>query len=106
MPKQRLVLIMLCLVLVAGLSLACRRQPATPTPTPLPTPTEIATPLPTEAAQPVDPAVIDWPPQVVYSSPAPGEESLLDGAITIRFDQPMDRASVEMAVQVVGVDSA
>ena len=106
MPKQRLVLIMLCLVLVAGLSLACRRQPATPTPTPLPTPTEIATPLPTEAAQPVDPAVIDWPPQVVYSSPAPGEESLLDGAITIRFDQPMDRASVEKALQVQGVDSA
>jgi alpha-2-macroglobulin len=51
----------------------------------------------------VDPADIDWPPQVVYTSPAPGEETLLDGAITIRFDQPMDQASVEQAVAVQNV---
>lgn len=94
---------------------ACRRGEETPTPTLAPTaavatsapatsPTPApagatATPEPTAAPDlsAVDPADIDWPPQIVYSSPQPGEEALLDGAITIRFDQPMDEASVEAA---------
>jgi alpha-2-macroglobulin len=43
---------------------------------------------------------IDWSPKVVRVSPAPGEESGLSGAITIRFDQPMDRDSVEKAFAI------
>lgn len=64
-----------------------------------------ATAEPTATMEPepvvaVDPDLIDWPPQVIYTSPAPGEEALLDGAITVRFDQPMDQASVEEAFEV------
>jgi uncharacterized protein YfaS (alpha-2-macroglobulin family) len=56
----------------------------------------------TEAAlEPVDPANIDWPPQIVYSSPLPGDEVTLDGAITVLFDQPMDQESVESATVVI-----
>ncbi len=61
-----------------------------------PTPRPSATNTP-EAVAIVDPALIDWPPQVVQSSPAAGEEMLLDGSITVRFDQPMDQSSVEAA---------
>ncbi|MBP6469739.1 MAG: Ig-like domain-containing protein [Chloroflexi bacterium] len=87
----------LAIVLFWGLT-ACRQEerpetavtisptslPATPTPK-LPTPTAKA---------------IGWPPQVVYSSPAPGETVLLDGAMTIRFDQPMDQTAVEAAFSI------
>jgi uncharacterized protein YfaS (alpha-2-macroglobulin family) len=52
----------------------------------------------------VDPDQISWPPQVVYSSPVPGEEVTLDGAITVRFDQPMNQASVEEAFAVTPAD--
>lgn len=65
------------------------------TATPAPQPT--ATPRPVAAVKPED---IDWPPQVIYTSPAPGEEVLLNGAFTIRFDQPMNQASVESAFEV------
>ncbi len=64
---------------------------AVPNPTTIP-PTPTAVPDPIDA---VDPADINWPPQLVYSSPAVGEEVTLNGAITLRFDQPMDKASVE-----------
>jgi uncharacterized protein YfaS (alpha-2-macroglobulin family) len=66
-------------------------------PTPTLEPTATAEPEPAVA---VDPDLIDWPPQVIYTSPAPGEESLLDGAVTVRFDQPMDQASVEEAFEI------
>lgn len=104
MSKPRFILIILSLALIVGLVGGCRRrQPASPTPT-LPPATQ--TPVPTPTVGAIDPATIDWPPQVVYSSPAPGEEVLLDGAITLRFDQPMDQPSVEQALQVQAVDSA
>jgi hypothetical protein len=48
----------------------------------------------------INPEDIDWAPQVVASSPSPGEEALLDGAITILFDQPMDEDSVEEAFTI------
>jgi len=82
---------------------ACRREPpsqqsllnetAVPTPTRLP---------PIAAQEPPTPApeTPAWPPQVVYSSPAPGEPALLDGAMTIRFDQPMDQTAVEAAFSI------
>ncbi|MGB3714742.1 MAG: Ig-like domain-containing protein, partial [Candidatus Promineifilaceae bacterium] len=91
---------------------ACRKDEE-PSPTPYteeitPKPTEVIsvpTPEATEIVPEPDvddePTIeIDWPPQVVYSSPAPGEEVLLDGAITIRFDQPMDETSVEEALSI------
>ncbi|MCZ7672963.1 MAG: Ig-like domain-containing protein [Chloroflexi bacterium] len=59
-------------------------------------------PLPPQT-QAVDPADIDWPPQLVYSDPAIGEEVTLDGDITLRFDQPMDQASVEKSLAVESV---
>ncbi|MEM7115265.1 MAG: Ig-like domain-containing protein [Chloroflexota bacterium] len=43
---------------------------------------------------------IDWPPQLIYSSPQLGEQVRLDGAITLRFDQPMDQVSVEAAFAI------
>ncbi len=102
-----LLITLILLILLA----ACRRdEPAEELPTAVPT---AALPQPTDqpAAEPtavpqqstVDPADIDWPPQVIYSSPAVGEEVLLDGAITIRFDQPMDQSSVEQALAVQNV---
>ena len=68
---------------------------------PIPTNTPVPTP---SGADPVETAAIDWPPQIVYSSPAPGEEVLLDGAITVRFDQPMDQASVEDGFLITSAD--
>lgn len=105
MSKPRFVLIVLSLALIVGLMGGCRRRQPTPTPSPTPLPVT-ATPAPTPTVSAIDPASIDWPPQVVYSSPAPGEEVLLDGAILLRFDQPMDQPSVEEALQVQAVDSA
>lgn len=69
---------------------------------PTPTTQAISPQQPTPTAVPaVETADIDWNPQVVYSSPALGEEALLDGAITIRFDQPMDKETVEKAFTVI-----
>lgn len=93
---RRLLYLAFCLMAL----IACREQaaPATPTtPAALPTPT---------ATPPADEAAITWPPQLVYSSPAPGEETLLDGAITLRFDQPMHQASVAEALTIVAVGAA
>ena len=63
-----------------------------------------ATRAPEAAAEPrpvrVNPEDINWTPQVLTSSPAPGEEAALDEAITVRFDQPMDQESVEAAFGV------
>ncbi len=98
------------IILILSLAAACKKEEPLPTAVPTaivpdtiteirPTPTPRPTAVPQPAAA-VDPAAIDWPPQIVYSSPAPGEEALLDGAITVRFDQPMDQASVEAAFAV------
>ncbi len=75
------------------------------TPTPAPIQPENGV-VPEAAPGVVDEAEIDWPPQLVYSSPFPGEEVLLDGAITVRFDQPMDQASVEAAFGIETEDGA
>jgi uncharacterized protein YfaS (alpha-2-macroglobulin family) len=96
----QLIISALLLLLILG---ACRRDGEGPTPEPSSTATSqpsgggveaISTPAVEEMAY-------DWPPQLVYSSPAPGEEAILDGAITLRFDQPMDQESVENAFQVI-----
>ncbi|MFW5941797.1 MAG: Ig-like domain-containing protein [Chloroflexota bacterium] len=125
MRRQPLITLFLLLLLLPLLVVACRRDEEEPTPTTAPTAavedeatrsvdtaTSEAQPTATEAAatataepEPeavatIDPADIDWAPQVIYTSPDPGEEALLDGAITVRFDQPMDRDSVEGAFSV------
>jgi len=51
-------------------------------------------------SQPVPVDAIDWAPQVIASDPAPGTEAATNTAITLRFDQPMDQASVEAAFTV------
>ncbi len=117
----KLILLAVILLLIA---VSCRRGEETPTPAPEaisppaatatrpPAATEEAAPPETEAEptalpesevalEPVDPADIDWPPQIVYSSPLPGDEVTLDGAITVLFDQPMDQESVESATVVI-----
>jgi alpha-2-macroglobulin len=111
--RKILIALLFILVVAAG----CRRERETPTPTVEPTPTSAATstatatrPAATATAAPaatvgpdfgrIDPGSIDWAPQVVYASPLPGEEVLLDGAITIRFDQPMNQPSVEQAFTI------
>jgi len=42
----------------------------------------------------------DLPPAVATISPQPGQEIAPDGAITLRFTQPMDRATVEQALRI------
>ena len=119
-PVKRSLLLLLILALAL---VACRRddEPEEPTPTPVPataTPEEAEEPTPTapeptplpvtadEEPTALDPTLIDWAPQLVYSSPAPGEKSLLNGAITIRFDQPMDTDSVEDAFAIAAADGS
>ncbi|MFN2138551.1 MAG: Ig-like domain-containing protein [Candidatus Promineifilaceae bacterium] len=53
-------------------------------------------PTATATAEP-EPLVADWAPQVVAFDPAAGEVVSPDSTFTIRFDQPMDQASVEAA---------
>ncbi|MCB8949807.1 MAG: Ig-like domain-containing protein [Ardenticatenaceae bacterium] len=115
MRKNRLISIFVIMLLIV---VACREEEPLPTavptvtmPTPIPTETPIATESGTETAVAtpvpvqIDPADIDWAPQVIYSSPAPGEEVLLNGAITIRFDQPMNQQAVEAAFSITPTDS-
>ena len=63
--------------------------PAEPEPTAVPV-----------VARPVAVEDIDWAPQVIASDPAPGGEIPANAPITVRFDQPMDQASVEAAFSV------
>ncbi|HUM68824.1 MAG TPA: Ig-like domain-containing protein, partial [Chloroflexota bacterium] len=74
---------------------ACTNPEVTETPTAVP-PSPTSTSIPTATPEPT-PTPLPWPPQVVYANPASGQELPLDGTVTIRFDQPMDRDSVESA---------
>ena len=104
MSTRRFAKIIILLLILPLLFSACRKEEE-PTPTVAPQPTAVAPldaePEPTTAVNP-PPAAIDysWPPQVIYSSPEPGEEVMLDGAITVRFDQPMDKEAVETAFSI------
>ena len=106
MTRRLFHLIGFTLFLLLLLAACGRAQEDEPIPTLVPT-ALIPTPEPTPTAVPeislpetIDTTLIDWSPQVIFSSPAPGEEALLNGAITIRFDQPMNQASVESAFQL------
>jgi len=97
--KRRHTLLLICNLLIA-LSLACslpglfEREKQTPQATPAPTSGPAAPPAqPTPTPQPL-------PPALVESSPPPGAELPLDGKITLFFNQPMQRESVEAALSV------
>lgn len=101
--RNRITRLILLTITLFILFTACRRQesPTPIPPTPLPTQPVITNlPTPPITPSPIPHIEIDWQPQVVYNSPAPGEETLLDGAITIRFDQPMNQSSVEAAFAI------
>ena len=88
----------LSLFLLLALLGAC--GPATPVATPVATPTASE---PTVAPTPAPPTATPMPlppPRLLSRSPAPGEEQPLDAPITLTFDQPMDRASVEAAFAI------
>ena len=118
--SARLLLVLLALTLVL---VACRRgqTEAVPTLAPVAEEPTAAVDEPEGAAQPTEPAdataepeptaeaivarpvpveEIDWPPQVIASDPAPGGEIPANAPITVRFDQPMDQASVEAAFAI------
>lgn len=103
------------LLLLFALALAACAQPTPPPPTEpaetevpptavSPTVTVMVSPssMPPPVASPDAPAEgqITWSPQLVAYSPATNEETQLDGAITLRFDQPMAQESVERAFQI------
>jgi uncharacterized protein YfaS (alpha-2-macroglobulin family) len=119
MSKTSLLRTFVMLVTVVFLLAACRQDDfATPTAETTEPTVEVAdqaaeTGEPAKAAEPttepeaaepeatataeLEPLVIDWPPQIVASDPASGEEMPLDSVFTVRFDQPMDQSSVEAA---------
>ncbi|UCC52686.1 MAG: Ig-like domain-containing protein, partial [Anaerolineaceae bacterium] len=122
MRKSVLIRSLILVLTLAMILIACRRdEDATPTAVSSSQPTETpaaeadtapptatketapaATKEPPPTATPekiaaVAPEDIDWPPQVVVSDPAPGEEMAVDSEIALRFDQPMDPDSVEAA---------
>ncbi len=85
------------LVLLSLLAGAC----GSPTPGATPTAGEATTPLPPTEAPPPTLTPMPLPaPQLLFRSPAPGEEQPLDAPIELTFDQPMDLDSVEAAFAI------
>jgi uncharacterized protein YfaS (alpha-2-macroglobulin family) len=102
-PAQRRLWMALTVLVIV--SLACNL--GQPTSTPL-TPSPTSTPPTAQATQPpqATPAVEatprprqPLPPALVETSPLPGSELPLKGALTLVFNQAMDRLSVEGAIQ-------
>ena len=81
------------IVLISMLLASCQRSGIQPTPTALPT-------APTTTPQPTVTPLPPQSPQILSTSPQPGEELATDGAIVLRFDQEMDKASVENALSI------
>jgi uncharacterized protein YfaS (alpha-2-macroglobulin family) len=76
--------IMLAIIALSLAVLACN----VPSPTPTPTPTPLATPTPVP---------LNLPPVLLSRTPERGEEQGTAAPITLVFNQPMERASVEAA---------
>ena len=124
MNKIHFTRLLLVLLVLTFTLIACRNEEE-PEPVPTKVPTAVpldttdadttnidsdavAAPKPTATSEPiaaVDPVDMDWPPQLVYASPMPGEETPINGAITLRFDQPMDQDSVEDAFTITEADN-
>jgi hypothetical protein len=107
--RNRIFSLLLLLSLFTGLLAACKSPSPTHTPgakpgvtdTPgKPAPTASATAAPTDTPGPTPTPLPPINPIPLEISPARGEEAALDGVIQIRFDQAMDRASVEAALDV------
>ncbi|MEZ4515815.1 MAG: Ig-like domain-containing protein [Chloroflexota bacterium] len=114
--SNRLLSVTLLILIAVVMTAGCRRAEQTTDATPVASTAEA---IPTEATateevaptteaeaqptavpvgvQPIAPEDIDWPPQVIESSPTSGEQAALDAVVLVRFDQPMDQASVEQA---------
>ena len=82
-------------ILLILISLACT-MPTIRTPTVAPT---SAVPSPTSPPPQPTPTRRALPPALVESTPPPGTEIPLNSLITLFFNQPMDRASVEAALK-------
>jgi alpha-2-macroglobulin len=78
-------------LLLIAISLACS-LPTIRKPTPTPTSPSATLPVPTATTVP-------QPPTLVESQPPPGSNLPLSAAITLFFNQAMDRASVESAIR-------
>lgn len=101
----------LLVLLLGGTQVACALS-RTATPTPVPTTsatgvvqTRVPTAIPptisaTATSAPTATPMPPLPPQVVSRSPARGEELPIDTPLMIRFDQPMNRGSVEGAFSI------
>ncbi|MGH2538325.1 MAG: Ig-like domain-containing protein [Candidatus Promineifilaceae bacterium] len=109
MKRLRRISPLLLALLLAAALISCRQREKEATqeaqPEGSPTAAAVDTPAgeqpaggPFEGQQPT--LAADWPPQLVAFSPEPGETASLNGAITLRFDQPMNQASVEQAFMV------
>lgn len=108
---------MVLIILAGGFQLACaltKKATSTPVPvlspttavaetnqpTAVPTTAPSSTPAPTYTPSPSPTPLPPLPPQIVDRSPSRGEESPVDAPLVIRFDQPMDKPSVETAFQI------
>ncbi|HEX2981170.1 MAG TPA: Ig-like domain-containing protein, partial [Anaerolineaceae bacterium] len=92
-PKTAVAITLIAIILF---STACQ-MPALPGRA-SPTPGEKGL-APTQATAPSEAPVETLPPTVVEATPNPASELPLDGTLTIAFNQPMDRASVEAALE-------
>ena len=116
MLPRKYPLLSLILILMLGGVVACGRQADDPLPTVIPTasvdtavPTSESSEAPPPTAVPtvsigIDPADIDWSPMLLAVEPDSRAELPLDAPISLRFDQPMDQASVEDALQLITAD--
>ncbi|NPV75206.1 MAG: hypothetical protein HPY59_02405 [Anaerolineae bacterium] len=106
--KKKMIWITFCGLLFFFLMAGCSGEEetqATPAATALPT--HAVAPEPTQAAAQLASllsAPQPLPPVVVSYRPAAGEEAALSDPVEIRFDQPMDRPSVEAAFEMFAQD--
>lgn len=87
-------LLLLLSLLASACTVGDRNAPEPSAGLPAPTLAPTESPLPSATPLPL-PA-----PRLLFRSPAPGEEQLLDAPLELVFDQPMDRASVEAALVI------
>ena len=106
--KTKIAWIPFCGLLFFTLLAGCSGGEETPaTPAVTSQPAFAATAQPTQAAAQLASLLsVDQPlpPVVTGYRPAAGEEAALSDPVEIRFDQPMERASVEMAFQMLAQD--
>ncbi|MCB8921737.1 MAG: Ig-like domain-containing protein [Ardenticatenaceae bacterium] len=110
-PKRTSALLWLVFLLI--FSVSCRKDEATPTPeiasetaVPHTLPPSPPSPPPTPAGLGIISLNDTSPlaPAVIGQNPALGEEAPLDGSFEVYFDQPMDAAATDTAVQVTDPD--